>query len=330
MLSLLLTAAPLASLVSASFDTNLNYHSPSRRHESLGIDIPKVTKRTLSKRSAPWDPAQLKFTHGVASGDPYPDSVILWTRIAPSLEHDRSNVTVSGTAAFYNHETEKYIAASPNPICVDYRVGTDGNFSVVVDEGKAYTTSDIDYTVKIEAKNLEPFTQYYYQFSVCGSSSNKSPLGRTKTSPSEDDDVSKVGLAVFSCSNWQNGYFNAYGNAARKDQVDFFVHLGDYIYESTKGKLGQDPRATDPPREVVTLYDYRTRIGQYRTDDDLKLAHQNFAWIPTWDDHEIANNGYRDGFSNMNNTEESFLQYGGVSVDSRKMNAVRAYFEWML
>lgn len=149
MLSLLLTAAPLASLVSASFDTNLNYHSPSRRHESLGIDIPKVTKRTLSKRSAPWDPAQLKFTHGVASGDPYPDSVILWTRIAPSLEHDRSNVTVSGTAAFYNHETEKYIAASPNPICVDYRVGTDGNFSVVVDEGKAYTTSDIDYTVKV-------------------------------------------------------------------------------------------------------------------------------------------------------------------------------------
>lgn len=143
--------------------------------------------------------------------------------IAPSLEHDRSNVTVSGNVAFYNHETEKYIEASPNPVCVDYRVGTDSNFSSVVDHGKAYTTSDIDYTVKIEAKNLEPFTQYYYQFNVCGSSSNKSPLGRTKTSPDQDDDVSKLGLAVFSCSNWQNGYFNAYGNAARKDQVDFFV-----------------------------------------------------------------------------------------------------------
>ncbi|KAJ5063556.1 PhoD-like phosphatase-domain-containing protein [Bipolaris maydis] len=328
MLSVLLATVPLASLVCASFDGNLNYHSPSRRHIDLGIDVPKVAKRTLSKRSAPWGPAQLNFTHGVASGDPYPDSVILWTRVAPSLEHDRSNITVSGYVALYNHETEKYIQASPNPICVDYRVGTDGNFSTVVDEGQAYTTSDIDYTVKVEAKNLEPFTQYYYQFSVCGSS-NKSPLGRTKTSPGHDDDVSKVGLAVFSCSNWQNGYFNAYGNAARKDQVDFFVHLGDYIYESTKGKLGQDPRATNPPREIVTLYDYRTRIGQYRTDDDLKLAHQNFAWIPTWDDHEIANNGYRDGFSNMNNTEESFLKYGGISVDSRKMNAVRAYFEWM-
>ncbi|KAF1832828.1 hypothetical protein BDW02DRAFT_408620 [Decorospora gaudefroyi] len=328
MLSFLLTAAPLASLVYASFEGNLNYHSPSRRHEGLGIDVSKVAKRSLIKRAAPWDAAQLNFTHGVASGDPYPDSVILWTRIAPSLEHDRSNVTVSGNVPFYNHETEKYIKASPNPVCVEYRIGTDANLSAIVDHGTAYTTSDIDFTVKVEAKNLTPFAQYYYQFTVCGSS-NQSPLGRTKTSPDHDDDVSKVGLAVFSCSNYPNGYFNAFGNAARKDNVDFFVHLGDYIYESAKGKLGTDPRATNPSREIITLYDYRTRIGQYRSDLDLRLAHQNFAWIPTWDDHEVANNGYRDGFSNMNNTEQSFLKYGGVSVDSRKMNAVRAYFEWM-
>ncbi|CAO2647598.1 Nn.00g085200.m01.CDS01 [Neocucurbitaria sp. VM-36] len=324
----LFAALSLASLVSASFDGNLNYHSPSRRHEGLGIDVPKVAKRTLVKRSATWDPAQLNFTHGVASGDPYPHSVILWTRIAPSLVSDRSNVTVSGNVPFYSHETEKYIKASPNPICVEYRVGTDGNFSSVVDKGTAYTTSDIDFTVKVEAKNLAPFKTYYYQFSVCGSS-NKSPLGRTKTSPDHDDAVSKVGLAVFSCSNYPNGYFNAYGNAARKDKVDFFVHLGDYIYESGKGKPGKDQRATNPEKEIFSLYDYRTRIGQYRTDLDLRLAHQNFAWIPTWDDHEVANNGYRDGFSGMNNTEASFKKFGGISVDSRKMNAVRAYFEWM-
>jgi alkaline phosphatase D len=227
---------------------------------------------------------------------------------------------------------------------VEYKVGKDTNFSGVVSHGTAYTTSDIDFTIKVspciahreqranlhkvEAKNLEPFTQYYYQFNICGSS-KKSPLGRTKTSPKHDDDVSNIGLAIFSCSNWQNGYFNAYGNAARKDNVDYFIHLGDYIYESKKGKLGKDPRATNPSREIITLYDYRTRIAQYRTDLDLSLAHQNFAWIPVWDDHEVANNGYRDGFSNMNNTEESFMKYGGVSVDSRKMNAVRAYFEWM-
>lgn len=149
MFSFLLAAAPLASLVSASFDGNLNYHSPSRRHEGLGIDISKVAKRTLVKRATPWDPAQLNFTHGVASGDPLPDSVILWTRIAPSLEHDRSNVTVTGNVAFYNHETEKYITASPNPICVEYRVATDRNFTTVADRGTAYTTSDIDFTVKV-------------------------------------------------------------------------------------------------------------------------------------------------------------------------------------
>lgn len=149
MVSFLLVAASLASLATASFDGNLNYHSPSRRHAGLGIDVQKVAKRSLVKRAAPWDPSQLHFTHGVASGDPYPHSVILWTRIAPSLEHDRSNITVSGYVPVYSHETEQYIKASPNPICVDYRVGTDGNFSTIVDKGKAYTTSDIDFTVKV-------------------------------------------------------------------------------------------------------------------------------------------------------------------------------------
>lgn len=107
------------------------------------------------------------------------------------------------------------------------------------------------------------------------------------------------------------------------------MHLGDYIYESTVGVLGRDARATNPPKEIVSLYDYRTRIAQYRTDLDLNLAHQNFAWITTWDDHEIADNGYKDGYSRMNNTEASFIQKGGIAVDQRKMNAVRAYFEWM-
>lgn len=180
---------------------------------------------------------------------------------------------------------------------------------------------------KVEATGLQPYTTYYYQFSVC-SSSTASPVGRTKTAPHEDDSSTPISLAVFSCSNYPNGYFNAYGNAARKDQVDYMIHLGDYIYEYEEGVLGRDPRAAAPQREIVTLYDYRTRIAQYRADPDLSLAHQNFPWIPVWDDHEVANNGYRDGFSNMNNTEESFIEYGRVSVDQRKMNAVRAYFEY--
>lgn len=148
MVSFLFTAVSLASLALASFEGNLNYHSPSRRHVGLGIDVPKVAKRSLVKRATPWDPAQLNFTHGVASGDPYPHSVILWTRVAPSLEADRSNVTVEGYVPLYSHETEQYVKASPNPICVEYRVGTDGNFSSIADKGTAYTTSDIDFTVK--------------------------------------------------------------------------------------------------------------------------------------------------------------------------------------
>ncbi|KAJ4315322.1 hypothetical protein N0V94_006018 [Neodidymelliopsis sp. IMI 364377] len=323
--------AALTATATASYDDNINFKSPSFDHPSMGIDVPKVMKRHLQKRdyNVTVDPSTLNFTHGVASGDPYPDSVILWTRISPQLENDRSNVTVAGTVPLYSHETERYIRASTSPICVEYQVSTNKNITGgVVSNGKAYTTSDIDYTVKVEAKGLSPYTTYYYRFNVCGSS-KQSPIGRTKTSPTEDDDTTELSLAVFSCSNYPSGYFNAYGNAARKDQVDYFVHLGDYIYETSSGVLGRDARATNPPRTIFTLYDYRTRIAQYRTDLDLTLAHQNFAWITTWDDHEVSNNGYRDGSSAVNNTESSFIRNGGVSVDQRKMNAVRAYFEWM-
>ncbi|CAG7559164.1 unnamed protein product [Fusarium equiseti] len=313
----------LATTVTAEFDGNLNYASPSRRHARLGIDVPLVKRRSMKRGNTPYAASQLNFTHGVASGDPWPESVILWTRVAPSLKSDSSNKTVGGTVGLYSHETEKYIKADPNPICVDWEVRPSGGENVV-SSGRAYTTSDIDYTIKVEAEGLKPLTEYKYQFSICDSD-NKSPVGRTKTAPTADDDVSELSFAVFSCSNYPNGYFNAYGNAARKDEHDYVIHLGDYIYEyGADGK-----RASQPPDEIFTLHDYRTRHGQYRADPDLQLLSRDFAWIPTWDDHEFANNGYRDGFSGLNNTEESFMKKGKVSVDSRKVNAVRAYFEWM-
>ena len=156
MAAFLITAVSFASAVTAAWHTNLNYASPSRRHASLGIDVPTVAKRGLETRA--WDPTQLNFTHGVASGDPYPTSVILWTRISPKEENDASNVTVEGNVPLYNHDTETYIKASPNPICVEYQVGSDRNFSTVVDKGTAYTTSDIDYTVKVSMLRC-PFSQ---------------------------------------------------------------------------------------------------------------------------------------------------------------------------
>ena len=128
------------------------------------------------------------------------------------------------------------------------------------------------------------------------------------------------------------GFFNAYGNPAHKDSVDYVLHLGDYIYEYKNGDYGWGQsidRVPLPDNTIFTLYDYRKRYATYRTDQGLLSSHQNFPWIPVWDDHEVSDNTYRDGASHLNNTEASFVEDGGVSVDQRKMNAVRAYFEWM-
>ncbi|KAL4948028.1 PhoD-like phosphatase-domain-containing protein [Aspergillus filifer] len=329
---ILLPLLALSGNALASYSGNLNYRSPSlnSNHINLGIDTSTIHSRSLTKRDeVPLSADQLTFTHGVASGDPYADSVILWTRVAPSRNASDNEVTVSGNVPLYDHENEKYAKASAHPICVAYSVFSDEEGIEVVDAGEAYTSSDVDYTVKVEASGLEPFTNYWYQFHVCDSE-NVSPLGRTKTAPREGDDVDEVKIAVHSCSNYPSGYFNAYGNVARKDNVDYVVHLGDYIYEYESGVPGVDERAVVPPKEIFTLYDYRTRLGQYRTDEDLLASHQMFPWVTVWDDHEIANNGYRDGFSGLRNTEDSFYNYGPqISVDQRKLNAVRAYFEWM-
>lgn len=146
-----LAIAAVWPFVEGSWDGNLNYRSPSILHPGLGIDVPKVAKRTVPKarQSSYYDANQLNFTHGVASGDPYPNSVILWTRISPQMANDKSNITVEGTTAVYSHEMEQYVKASSRRICVQYRVGTDKNVTSTVDSGITYTTSDIDFTIKV-------------------------------------------------------------------------------------------------------------------------------------------------------------------------------------
>lgn len=283
----------LLSLVSATFASygaNLNYLSPSRHHPSLGISVRKVVKRN-DPRSA-FNPGQLNFTHGVASGDPYPNSVILWTRCSPMFDDVDDNSTVSGFVPLYNpvpiyHDTEQGRPPSNAPVCVDWAVASDQGMSNVVKNGKAYTSSDIDYTVKVEASGLQPFTTYYYQFTVCNSE-NKSGVGRTKTTPNADDDTAGINLAVYSCSNFPFGFFNAYGNTVRKSSVDYVIHLGDYIYEYANGEYGWGQsigRIPLPDREIYTLYDYRKRHATYNTDADLQLSRANYGWIAVWDDH---------------------------------------------
>lgn len=202
-LTILASTAPAA----ADFSGNLNYDSPSKRdvHVGLGIDVPLVSRRSWKRDAVAYQPEDLSFTHGVASGDPWPESVLLWTRIAPSKESDASNVTVEGTAPMYNHDTQTYIDASANPVCVDWAVYEDADGESTgdsVSSGKAYTTSDIDFTVKVEACGLKPFTSYRYQFAVCDSD-KKSIIGRTKTAPAAEAEVEQVKLAVFSCSNYR-------------------------------------------------------------------------------------------------------------------------------
>jgi len=180
--SILFLAFAFALCAQAFFDSNLNYHSPSRRHDPLGIHLPKVEKRfdeyKLVARGAP---PTLNFTSGIASGDPLPSSVILWTRLAPI-----GNATVT------------------SPICVTYQVSSSQSMSDTIDKGTAYTSSDVDYTIKVEAKNLKSFTTYYYQFKSCDGTLSTA-VGRTKTAPGPFDKLPASGIrfAVYSCSNFR-------------------------------------------------------------------------------------------------------------------------------
>ena len=146
------------------------------------------------------------------------------------------NSTVSGTAALYNpvpiyNDTDEHRPPSNAPVCVNWAVASDKAMTQVVTNGTAYTSSDVDYTIKVEATGLQPFTNYYYQFTVCRSD-KKSMVGKTKTTPNPSDDTQALNLAVYSCANYPFGFFNAYGNPVRKNSVDFVIHLGDYIYVS--------------------------------------------------------------------------------------------------
>jgi alkaline phosphatase D len=150
----LLALLPLASTASASWSKNLNYRSPSEHHPARGISIHRVVKRNDPQSS--YETSSLNFTHGVASGDPYPNSVILWTRVAPQSDNSQSNLTVTGYAPLFDHDNEKYVHVSKSPVCVEYKVAADKNLTSAVDSGKVYTSSDVDFTVKVS--NRSEFT----------------------------------------------------------------------------------------------------------------------------------------------------------------------------
>lgn len=244
---------------------------------------------------------QVNFEHGVASGDPLQDRVILWTRLTPSDSSVRLQVT--------------------------WEIALDQQFKQIIKTDKVTTAAAQDFTVKVDATGLKPNQSYFYRFSF---GDKISPIGQTKTLPTS---TSKVSFAVCSCSNYPAGYFYVYREMAKQD-VDVVIHLGDYIYEygadgyaaEDAAKLGRT-LAADNDKEIIKLDDYRKRYALYRKDKDLQSLHHRHPFIVIWDDHELANDAWREGAEN--HTEETANAKNEGKFSERKLAALQAYFEWM-
>lgn len=237
-----------------------------------------------------------RFHHGVASGDPLQDRIVFWTRLSSSR---------SGSIA-----GKLLIGGAPN---------LTGARSIDVE-----ASQDRDWTVKADVAGLTPGTDYYFRFEFDGA---VSPIGRTRTLPVGS--TTDVVLAVASCALYPNGHFNAYGEIAKLERVDAVIHLGDYIYEyGGPDSYGMNSavaaeRPHDPPHEIVTLADYRRRHAQYKSDPQLQAAHARAPWITVWDDHETANNSWKEGAENHD------PDGGEGDWAGRKAAALKAYYEWM-
>lgn len=246
----------------------------------------------LSPSRSVVDEALAPFYHGVASGDPLTDRVIIWTRI--TTENTTENV--------------------------GWQVATDTTFVTVINSGTVTTDSSTDYTVKVDVTGLQPNTWYYYRFNNNGVYSIK---GRTRTMPTGS--VSNLRFAVVACSNYQDGFFNVYNDIANKNDVDAVIHLGDYYYEYGPDDFtpGVDSsRLQEPFKEVWSKMDYRMRHSFYKLDPDLRAVHQQYPFITVWDDHESANDSWSGGAQNHTDSVEGYWP-------ERKEDSRTAYFEWM-
>ncbi|WP_422134502.1 alkaline phosphatase D family protein [Endozoicomonas sp. ALD040] len=237
------------------------------------------------------------FQHGVASGDPLADRVILWTRITPDADPDFQQAIVP----------------------YSWAMALDPQMNQIVRSGEGVTGPHVDYTVKVDADSLVSGTVYYYRFFSNG---KPSPVARTRTLP--EGHLNSLRLAFCSCSNYPAGYFNVYREIARRPDLDAVLHLGDYIYEygpggyGTNNGLGRNPI---PAKEITVLQDYRQRYAQYRSDPDLQEVHRQHPFICVWDDHESANDSWQGGAQNHN--------LGEGAWESRRNDSIQAYFEWM-
>jgi alkaline phosphatase D len=273
-----------------------------------------------------------EFRHGVASGDPLADAVILWTRVTPvapvapvpSEAAPVADTTDAGTAETNGSEpsgTETSRAdAGATRVSVDWSIALDPGLTRVVQTGRAETDADADYTVKVDVRGLAPGVTHYYRFGV---GQSLSPIGRTRTLP--QGHVEQLRLAVTSCANHPQGYFHAYRKIAERADLDLVLCLGDYIYEFGNGTFGDGAplgRIPDPDHEILSLDDYRRRHAQYKLDPDLQELHRQHPAVAVWDDHELADNAWRGGAANHTPAREG-------DWEVRKAAAIRAFHEWL-
>lgn len=236
------------------------------------------------------------FTLGVASGDPWQDSVVLWTRLAPD--------PLNGGGM------------TGSDVPVKWEVAIDDKFRKVVREGAGFARAQLGHSVHVEVDGLKPNQVYYYRFHA---GKEISPTGRTKTLPAYGSHVSKMTFAFASCQNYPTGYFTPYRHMAA-DELDLVFHLGDYIYEGAgPNQNTPSPRYHNGP-EIITLDDYRNRYALYKSDSDLQAAHAKFPWVVAMDDHEVENN-HAGLIPEANQPIEPFL--------ARKAAAFQAYYENM-
>ncbi len=239
-----------------------------------------------------------RFQHGVASGDPLHDRVIIWTRFSRQTEDNES---------------------APD-IMIDWEMARDETFTQIVKSGTVKALSTKDWTAKVDVTGLDSGQWYFYRFKHA---ETVSPIGRTRTLPNGSIDQAR--FAVVSCSNLQEGFFNVYDHIARDGGFDALLHLGDYYYEYGPGgannAMQKAGRTHEPPREIVALNDYRQRHAQYRSDPALQAVTASMPLISIWDDHESSNDSYKDGAQNHQPDEGDW--------EIRKERAMRAYYEWM-
>jgi len=204
------------------------------------------------------------FSLGVASGDPSPDGFVIWTRLAPA-------------------PLEPHGGMPMETIPVGWEVAADEGFRSIVARGSTAARPELAHSVHVEVAALSPDRPYFYRFEAGG---ERSPVGRARTFPLVGASPQSLRFGVAGCQDWQGGYFTAFRHLAAED-LGFVFHYGDYIYEY--GPDG-DPVRKHATDLLMSLDDYRSRYGQYKSDPDLQAAHAAHAFFPTFDDHEVRNN----------------------------------------